>query len=63
MQVLEVTFLIASYINAVVARYGLNIEPNKEYPLVHDDSFEKKDDKLLQLWDMETEWKKYKSFY
>ena len=52
---LEVTFLIASYINAVVARHGLNLEPNKEYPLVHDDSLERKDDELLQLWDMETE--------
>ena len=51
-QVLEITFLIASYINAVVTRHGLNLELRKDKPRAPSNPLRK--DNTLQLWDMES---------
>jgi len=51
-KVLEVTFLIASYINAVVCRKGLNLELQKDKPRSESNLLGNRGS--VQLWDMES---------
>ncbi|XP_065062028.1 pleckstrin homology domain-containing family H member 2-like [Rhopilema esculentum] len=51
-KVLEVTFLIASYINSVVTKKGLNLELRKDKPRSESNLLGKRGS--VQLWDMES---------
>ena len=51
-QVLEITFLVASYINTVVAQRGLNLELRKDKPRSESNPLGNRGSVLL--WDMES---------